>query len=194
MLPHPIKWTKLSKRIKNHSQFWQVEELFLFLQTLSSWPYFQLHPENISFRGKTSKSSHHHINIPTQICGFPPYFFLKMNCPRSHLKSFPHLSSWFQSLSLLKNIISPVWRFVTPWTVAHQDSLSMEFSRQEYWSGWPCPAPGDCPDPGIKPRSPALQVDSCSGFSGGQRRPKNIICSSNSPIPPSLLFSLTHYH
>ena len=48
----------------------------------------------------------------------------------------------------------------TPWTVARQAPLSMGFSRQEYWSGVPFPPPGDLPDPGIKPRSPALQVDS----------------------------------
>ena len=41
--------------------------------------------------------------------------------------------------------------FVTPWTVAHQVPLSMAFFRQEYWSGLPCPPPGDLPDPGIKP-------------------------------------------
>ena len=41
--------------------------------------------------------------------------------------------------------------FVTPWTVAHQDPLSMEFSRQENWSGLPFPAPGDLPDLGIEP-------------------------------------------
>ena len=41
-----------------------------------------------------------------------------------------------------------------------QTPLSMEFSRQEYWSGLPFPSPGDLPDPGIKPRSPALQTDS----------------------------------
>ena len=40
---------------------------------------------------------------------------------------------------------------VTPWTVACQAPLSMEFSRPEYWSGWPCPPPGDLPNPGIKP-------------------------------------------
>ena len=40
-----------------------------------------------------------------------------------------------------------------PWTVAHQASLSMEFSRQEYWSGLPFPPPGDLPNPGIKLRS-----------------------------------------
>ena len=47
----------------------------------------------------------------------------------------------------------------TPWTVAHQAPLSMGFSRQEYWSGLPFPSPGDLPDPGIEPRSPALQAD-----------------------------------
>ena len=45
-----------------------------------------------------------------------------------------------------------------PWTVVYQASLSMGFSRQEYWSGLPFPSPGDLPDPGIKPRSPALQA------------------------------------
>ena len=44
--------------------------------------------------------------------------------------------------------------------VAHQAPLSMEFSRQEYWSGLPFPTPGDLPDPGIEPGSPALQADS----------------------------------
>ena len=48
----------------------------------------------------------------------------------------------------------------TPWTVAHQAPLSMEFSRQEYWSGLPCPSPGNLPYPGIEPRCPALQADS----------------------------------
>ena len=42
---------------------------------------------------------------------------------------------------------------VTPWTVAHQAPLSMEFSRQEYWSGLSCPPPGDLPNPGIEPVS-----------------------------------------
>ena len=46
--------------------------------------------------------------------------------------------------------------FVNPWTVASQALLSMGFSRQGYWSGLPFPSPGDLPDPGIKPRSPAL--------------------------------------
>ena len=56
--------------------------------------------------------------------------------------------------------LSCVLLFVTPWTVAPQAPLPMGFSRQEYWSGLPCPLPGDPPNPGIKPRSVALQVDS----------------------------------
>ena len=48
----------------------------------------------------------------------------------------------------------------TPWAVAHRAPLSMEFSRQEYYSGLPCPSPGDLPGPGTDPGSPALQANS----------------------------------
>ena len=51
---------------------------------------------------------------------------------------------------------SIMFNSVTPWTEAQQASLSMGFSRQEYWSGFPCPPPGDLPDLGIEPASPAL--------------------------------------
>ena len=53
-------------------------------------------------------------------------------------------------------LLSSVRLFVTPWTVAYQASLSMGFSRQEYWSGLPFLSPGDRPDPEIEPRSSAL--------------------------------------
>ena len=59
--------------------------------------------------------------------------------------------------------LSCVQLFVTPWTVARQAPLSMEFSRQEYWSGLPFPTPGDLPDPVVEPASlmsPELQADS----------------------------------
>ena len=55
--------------------------------------------------------------------------------------------------------LSCVLLFAIPWTVVHQSPPSMEFSRQEYWSGLPFPTPGDPPDPGIEPASlisPAL--------------------------------------
>ena len=53
-------------------------------------------------------------------------------------------------------VLSSVRLFVTPWTVACQTPLSMEFSKQEYWSELPFPSPEDLPNPGIKPISPAL--------------------------------------
>ena len=57
-------------------------------------------------------------------------------------------------------LLSRVWLFTTPWTVARQAPLSMGFSRQEDWSGFPCPPPGDLPNPGMELRSPTLQEDS----------------------------------
>ena len=59
-------------------------------------------------------------------------------------------------LCAVLSCFSHVWFFVTPWTVAHQAPLSMGFSRQECWSGLPCPPPGTLPDPGFEPTSPAL--------------------------------------
>ena len=65
--------------------------------------------------------------------------------------------------------------FATPWTVAYQAPLSMGFSRQEHWSGLPFPSPGDLPDPGIEPGSPALQADALL---------------SETPGKPQLIFSI----
>ena len=58
--------------------------------------------------------------------------------------------------------------FATPWTVAYQAPLSMRFSRQEYWSGLPFPSPGDLPDPGIEPGSPALESDALTSEPPGK--------------------------
>ena len=57
-------------------------------------------------------------------------------------------------------LLSHVQLFATPWSIAQQVPLSMEFSRQENWSGLPFPPPGHLPHPGIEPGSPALQTDS----------------------------------
>ena len=67
--------------------------------------------------------------------------------------------------------------FVIPRTTARQGPLSMEFSRQEYWSGLPLPSPGDLPNPGIKPRSPALQADSLRSEPSG--KPSSIFHSTS---------------
>ena len=53
----------------------------------------------------------------------------------------------------VKSLLSCVQLFGIPWTVVYQASLSVGFSRQEYWSGLPFPSPGDIPDPGIEPMS-----------------------------------------
>ena len=64
--------------------------------------------------------------------------------------------------------LSRVRLFVTSWTVAHQAPPSVGFSRQECWSGLPFPSPGDLPNPGIEPRSPALQADALPSESPGK--------------------------
>ena len=71
--------------------------------------------------------------------------------------------------------LSRVRLFATPWTVAHQAPPSMGFSRREYWSGVPFPSLGDLPDPGIEPRSPALQAEALTSEPPGkQTKPQNI--------------------
>ena len=80
-----------------------------------------------------------------------------------------NLNLFFFGLPIINGKLSPDGGGLTakscltlgiPWTVARQAPLSMGFPRQEYWSGWPFPSPGDLPNPGIEPESPALQADS----------------------------------
>ena len=82
----------------------------------------------------------------------------------SHLKEYSYqfikCSKSLACCCLVTSVMSN--SCVTPWTVARQAPLSMGFSRQEYWSGLPCSPPGDLPNPGIEPWSPALQADSLS--------------------------------
>ena len=81
---------------------------------------------------------------------------------------------------------SRVWLFVTPWTVARQAPPPMGFSRQEYRSGLPFPSPGDLPDPGIEPTSPALQVDALTSEPPGNRHR----CRSLNKILTNQFFSI----
>ena len=73
-----------------------------------------------------------------------------------------------ESSKVKVKLFSRVRLFATPWTVACQAPLSMGFSRQEYWSGLPFPSPGDPPNPGIEPGSPALQADALSSEPPGK--------------------------
>ena len=98
------------------------------------WPYC-VHLKNIPFKTKVFKSFNY-------MC-------------------LPHIISlcYYHAVVCEVKLLSCVLLFAIPWTVAYQAPPSMGFSRREYWSGLPFPSPGDLPDPGIKPGSPALQAD-----------------------------------
>ena len=83
-------------------------------------------------------------------------------------------------------LLSHVQLFVTPRTIGYQAPPSMGFSRQEYWSGFPFPSPGDLPDPGIKPRSPALWADALPS------EPPGKLTGSFYMLHVALQFSLHH--
>ena len=83
---------------------------------------------------------------------FSPGLALLPSCWCSGVSSWLHFSLAARSGYALSRF-SHVQLFATPWTAAHQALLSMRFSKQEYWSGLPCPPPGGLPDPGIKPVS-----------------------------------------
>ena len=95
----------------------------------------------------------------------------------------PHHTSmhtqWFSCVQL----------FVTPWTAACQAPLSKGFSTQGYWSGYPCPPPGDPPNPGIEPRSPSLQADSLpkTVYPYSTSSDLNLLCLLHWPVGSSSL-------
>ena len=84
---------------------------------------------------------------------FPFRFFDGFLCRAEASKSDIASLGYFALVARMLDCSSCVQLCVTPWTVALQTPLSIGFSRQEYWSGLPCPPPEDLPDPGIKPRS-----------------------------------------
>ena len=102
--------------------------------------------------------------------------FRGSSCPRDRTASpalacrffttKPPRKPWFQHTCYLtfRRMLSYVQFFVTPWTAACHAPLSMEISRQAYWSGVPFPSPGDLPDPGIKPVSLASPACKISNF------------------------------
>uniref|UniRef100_A0AAA9SXK2 Microsomal glutathione S-transferase 2 n=1 Tax=Bos taurus TaxID=9913 RepID=A0AAA9SXK2_BOVIN len=100
---------------------------------------------------------------PPSVSGSPDFeriFRAQQNC----VEFYPifiitlWMAGWYFNQGKVKSI-SCVRLFATSWTAAHQAPPSVGFFRQEYWNGLPFPSPGDLPDPGIKPRSPALQAD-----------------------------------
>ena len=94
------------------------------------------------------------------------------------IKSQTRLGNWTELNWVKVKSLSHVRLFATPWTVAYQAPPSVGFSRQEYWSGWPFPSPGDLPNPGIEPGSPTLQADTLPSEPPGKLwRPAQRICA-----------------
>ena len=83
------------------------------------------------------------------------YWLIFLTCGT---KSFVYPHSLTPEKTAALRVLSHVWLFETPWTVARQAPLSIEFSRQGYWSGLSFPPPGDLPDPGIEPMTLASPV------------------------------------
>ena len=89
------------------------------------------------------------------------YYSTLQVCHYSYrLAYFQHFAVTHSDVQVWLSLLFSLWvisnSVVTPWTVVHQPAPSMAFPRQEYWSGLPFPYPGDLPNPGIKPTSPAL--------------------------------------
>ena len=104
--------------------------------------------ELLAVQGTLKSLLQHHSSKASILCHSAFAMIVQLSHP--YMTTGNHLS---------QTSLSRVRLFATPWTVAHQAPPSMEFSRQEYWSGLPFPSPGDLPDPGIEPGSPALQAE-----------------------------------
>ncbi|CAI9157934.1 unnamed protein product [Rangifer tarandus platyrhynchus] len=118
---------------------------------------------------------------------FPTFYFYKLSLLVSFLCYeilFKHNNTLSQTekdkyyMHVCVCVLNRVQLFVTPWTVAHQAPLFMEFSRQEYWSGLPFPPSGDLPDPGTKRQSLAsLALTDGSLTTAPPGKPRNCVVS-----------------
>ena len=145
------KWGVVWHRIKNVDLARGVESSNkpFFLISLSSWKWISLSNHLLLyFRAQTMCP----MLLELLEISLKIIFLINTECDDSLWPSCGAV--WVLSC------FSRVQLFVALWTVAHRAPLSMEFFRQEYWSGFPCPPPGDLPNPGIEPPSPALQADS----------------------------------
>ena len=130
----------------DHTDFHRLSSLFFVIACLlkiSSQKY------DLSLQNQVSASMTTMNVLPPEI----PYFILYLLSPYCQVKV---------------KLLSHVQLFATPWTVAYQAPPSRGFSRQEYWSGLPFPSPEDLPDPGIEPRSPALEADALTSEPAGK--------------------------
>ena len=107
--------------------------------------------------GRINKASVGFIRFDSD---FETILLLLMCCSFLPLLFFWPLLAYTDLLNLVVKVTQSCPTLATPWTVAHKNPLSMGFSRQEYWNGFPFLSPGNLPNPGIEHMSSALQADS----------------------------------
>ena len=147
--------------------YWVLSVLYIFRRLVLCWICsLQIFPQFIAYLSSSSTWTFTEENLLTLMKSNLSYFSF-MDCVLvPDLRTLPKLRCQNLFFLFFLNVLcgglvaKSCLTFATPWTVACQAPLSMGFSRQEYWSGLPILSPGDLPDPGIKPRSPALQTDS----------------------------------
>jgi len=125
----------------------------------SGWPYYLCHTQSwLGAEGVKLGGFHQQRPLVNYVpCSWRCVRYI---CMATHLLfTFSPLFYSVGICACVLNHFSCIWLFATLWTVTRQAPLSMGFCRQEYWSGLPCPPPGDLPDPGLEPpplMSPAL--------------------------------------
>ena len=127
---------------------------------------------------REKRSSRPHLALNASAWSWHISFLLAFHWPRQITRPFlcsMGVSEW--------KSLSRVWLFATPWTIQ-----SMVFSRPEYWCGQLFPSPGNLPNPGIKPRSPALQVDSLPTELSGTRKKCSDCTPANNNLNNNNLF------
>ena len=117
-------------------------------------------------------------------CLFTLICIISVDLSLSPSNLFCYVQSSFIPMGCIVLVTQSCLTLCNPWTIAHQAPLSMGFSRQEYQSGLSFPSPGDLPNPGIKPWSPALQADSLLSEPPGE---------PHLFIPMNSLFQVLHF-
>ena len=120
-----------------------------------TWPVEARHAHICCLNGLSHRGSRWRLEVTRPPSWSEGSSLLGNNFVSSGARGNYHLPSNFADLRMWVFSRSVVYDSATPWTVAHQAPLSMGVSRQEYWSGLPFPTPGDLPNPGMEPTSPA---------------------------------------
>ena len=162
--------TETGSRWTTHLSLWarvKLLEIYSLWTETPRWASVQFSPSVVSDTLQPHELQHARPPFPSPTPRVDSLMSIELVIPTNHLTLCHPLllpPSIFPSIRVFSNehvrvkSLSRVWLFSTPWTVAYQARPPMGFSRQEYWNGLPFSSPGDLPDPGIEPRSPALRV------------------------------------